>query len=201
MPENAYSIDLTLSEKLKDREYRKAFFWAEASAEIADALVKLRKRRNLNQKEVAELVGTKQPAISRAEQADYQNWNLNTLRSIAEALDARLRVLIEPSEDVLAEYNEAPQPSVSVVAQSQAVLLDTRSIAASKGIARVIFSSQFSGATGIPPGDPMVIIETRQSPIASLAQPATTAVRARALSSPVNFQSQQTTFPMVHQTP
>jgi hypothetical protein len=43
----------------------------------------------------------KQPAISRSEQADYQNWNLNTLRIIAEAQDARIRVLIEAVEDIL----------------------------------------------------------------------------------------------------
>jgi transcriptional regulator with XRE-family HTH domain len=104
---NAQSIDLDLSNKLKDREYRKDFFWAQAAAEIAGQLVNLRKRRDLNQKQVADMIGTKQPAISRAEQADYENWNLNTIRMIADALDARVRVLIEPFEDILSEYEES----------------------------------------------------------------------------------------------
>jgi transcriptional regulator with XRE-family HTH domain len=104
----AHPINLNLSDELKDRDFRRRFFWAEASARIAAQLVALRKRRDLNQHQVAEMTGTKQPAISRAEKADYQNWSFNTLRNIADALDARIRVFIEPSEDVLAEY-ETPQ--------------------------------------------------------------------------------------------
>jgi transcriptional regulator with XRE-family HTH domain len=104
----APSIDLNLREKLRDRDYRRKFFWAETSAQIAAYLIKLRKRRALSQKELAELVGTKQPAISRIEQSDYENWNLGTLRCIAEAEDARVRVIIEPAEDVLGEYDEEP---------------------------------------------------------------------------------------------
>ena len=97
-------IDVGLPEKMKDKEYRKRYFLAEASAHIAAQLIALRKRRNLNQKQVADLIGTGQPAISRAEKADYQNWSFNTLRGIADALNARIRVVIQPSEDVLHEY-------------------------------------------------------------------------------------------------
>jgi transcriptional regulator with XRE-family HTH domain len=101
----AHSIDLNLRQKLQDKEYRRKFFWTESSARIAAELIALRKRRGLNQTQVAKLIGTKQPAISRAEQADYQNWNLGTLRAIADAMDARIRVIIEPSEDILREYD------------------------------------------------------------------------------------------------
>jgi transcriptional regulator with XRE-family HTH domain len=104
MTEVAHSIDLNLRQKLRDREYRRNFFWAETCARIAADLIALRKRRDLNQKEVADLVGTKQPAISRAEQADYHNRNLNAIRRIADELDARVRVIIEPAEDILKEY-------------------------------------------------------------------------------------------------
>jgi len=104
--ESPPSIEIDLPKKLKDREYRKMYFLAEASARIAEQLIALRKRRQLNQKQVAELVGTHQPAISRSEKADYHSWSFNTLRGIADALDARIRVLIEPSEDVLQEYEK-----------------------------------------------------------------------------------------------
>lgn len=100
------SIDLGLVRKLQDRGYRQSFFIAESSALIAKQLIQLRKRRGLNQKQVAEALDTGQPAISRVERADYRNWSFNTLRRLAEALDARLRIYIEPSEDVLPEYEE-----------------------------------------------------------------------------------------------
>jgi transcriptional regulator with XRE-family HTH domain len=99
------SIDLNVSEKLKrDPEFRQRFFVAESSAEIARQLIALRKRRGLSQVQLAEKLGTQQPAISRVESADYRNWSYNTLRKEAEVLDARLRVLIEPAEDILKEY-------------------------------------------------------------------------------------------------
>jgi len=98
-------IDLDVAEKLEDREFRENFFVAESSAKIAEQLIKLRKRRGLTQAQVAEAAGTKQPAVSRAERADYQNWSFSTLRSLAAALDARLRVSIEAAEDVLWEYS------------------------------------------------------------------------------------------------
>jgi transcriptional regulator with XRE-family HTH domain len=105
--ENPYIIDLGIPRKLRDPEYRRKYFLAETSARIAAQLISLRKRRQLNQSQVANLVGTTQPAISRVERADYQSWSFKTLRSIADALDARIRVTIEPTEDVLHEYDRS----------------------------------------------------------------------------------------------
>jgi transcriptional regulator with XRE-family HTH domain len=99
------SIEIELSKKLQDRTYRQVYFLAESSAFIAKQLIELRKRRGLNQTQVAQELGTGQPAISRVERADYRNWSFNTLRRLAEVLDARIRVYIEPSEDVLGEYS------------------------------------------------------------------------------------------------
>lgn len=116
---SAHPIDLNLAQELQDRKFRQKFFLAESSAKIAAQLVALRKRRGLSQKEVAQVTGTQQPAISRSEQADYQNWSFNTLRKTAEALDARLQVLIEPAEDVLGEYETATldaAPNYSITA-------------------------------------------------------------------------------------
>lgn len=104
MTEIAQYIDLNLAEKLQDRGYRQKFFLAETFASIAQQLIALRKRRGFDQAELAKMVGTQQPAISRVEKADYQNWSFNTLRKIAGALDARISVVIAPSEDVLGEY-------------------------------------------------------------------------------------------------
>ena len=106
------SIDLDLPTQLRDPQYRKQFFVAETSAKIAEQIIALRKRRGLSQTQVAEKANTRQPAISRAERADYQNWSFNTLRAIAGALDARLRVLVEASEDVIDEYREEIVPDL-----------------------------------------------------------------------------------------
>jgi transcriptional regulator with XRE-family HTH domain len=106
MAEIAHPIEIDLPSKLQDREYRQGYFLAESSADLAEQIAALRKRRGLNQTEVAELVGTKQPAISRVEQADYQNWNFGTVQKIVGALDGRMRVIIEAAEDVLPEYEE-----------------------------------------------------------------------------------------------
>jgi transcriptional regulator with XRE-family HTH domain len=106
MAEIAHSIDLNLSENLQDREYRQKFFLAESSAQIAAQLIALRKRRDLNQAQLADLIDTQQPAISRIEKADYQSWSFSVLRKIADALDARIRVYIQPSEDILGEYRD-----------------------------------------------------------------------------------------------
>jgi transcriptional regulator with XRE-family HTH domain len=121
------SIDLKISEKLKDRGYRQNFFLAESSALIAQQLIALRRRRDLNQTEVAALIDTQQPAISRIERADYHNWSLNILRRLADALDARLRVIIQPSEDVISEYEEHPESAHTIsVEDALKFLLDQK---------------------------------------------------------------------------
>jgi transcriptional regulator with XRE-family HTH domain len=109
MVEVANFIDLELPRKLKDRRYRQRFFIAETSAQIARQLIALRKRRDKSQYEVAQMLKTGQPAISRVESATYRNWSFNTLWRLAEAMDARIRVIIEPAEDVLSEYEEAQE--------------------------------------------------------------------------------------------
>jgi transcriptional regulator with XRE-family HTH domain len=121
MADVAHSIDFRLPEKLRDREYRQKFFLAECSAEMAAQLIALRKRRDLKQGEVANLIGTKQPAISRYEQADYQSRSFSILQKIADALDARIRVLIEPSEDVLGEYDDEQVDNPEAVALKEII--------------------------------------------------------------------------------
>src|SRR6476620_7813927 len=96
------SIDLGVYERLRDdADFRRSFFLAESSAHIAAQLIALRERRGLKQTQLAARLGTQQPAISRVERADYRSWSFNTLRRLADTMDARIRVYIEPAEDVL----------------------------------------------------------------------------------------------------
>ena len=61
-------------------------------------------KRGLRQVDVAAATGMKQSAVSRLEQADYSRWGFPTLLRIAKALDARVKVILEPAEDVIRQY-------------------------------------------------------------------------------------------------
>ena len=98
------SIKLRISEKLRNPEYRVEFFAGLAQDEIAQQIKSLRATRKLRQVDVAEASGMKQSAVSRLEQADYSKWNFTTLLRLADALDARIRVVFEPAEDVISYY-------------------------------------------------------------------------------------------------
>ena len=58
---------------------------------IAVKNIFLRKKKKITQKQLAELVNTKQPSIARLESGDY-NPSLDFLKKIAEVLDANLEV-------------------------------------------------------------------------------------------------------------
>jgi len=104
------SIDLNISEELKDPDFAKLFFHQMARDEIAIGIRKLREKRELSQTQLAALAGMKQSAISRLEQAEYSGWSFSTLIRIADALEGRLRFVIEPIEDIIQEYEREEQP-------------------------------------------------------------------------------------------
>ena len=55
-----------------------------------------RHKAGLTQKQLAELVGTKQQVIARLEDADYEGHSLSMLQRIAAALGRRLEVSMPP---------------------------------------------------------------------------------------------------------
>ena len=70
-----------------------------AGAEIAQLIYDARNRAGLTQKELAELIGTKQPTIARLEDADYEGHSLSMLRRIATALHMRLEMRLIPDQE------------------------------------------------------------------------------------------------------
>src|SRR3989338_914411 len=64
--------------------------------DIAGQIYDLRKKAGLTQKELAELVGTRQSNIARLESADYTSYTRETLYKIAKALKARVEIKIVP---------------------------------------------------------------------------------------------------------
>jgi transcriptional regulator with XRE-family HTH domain len=166
--EIAQPTELNLAEKLQTRTYRQQFFLAEASASIAKQLIALRKRRGLDQGQLAEQIGTQQPAISRIEKADYQNWSFNTLRKIAAAEDARIRVSIEAAEDILKEY-ELQSESLPVVTCNYDSAFDTLSGQANSITAQVIpVATQFYGSSDNSKDKP-ALHESTWAAVSSLA--------------------------------
>jgi DNA-binding Xre family transcriptional regulator len=92
------NIDINLEDDFQDTEFRKNFFRSLAQTEVAEQIIKMRNVRAMRQVDLAQAADMKQSAISRIEQADYASWNFQTLLRIADALDARLRVSLEPIE-------------------------------------------------------------------------------------------------------
>ena len=87
-----------------DEELRSAVEKETINSHVASLLFDARSRAGLTQKQLAELVGTKQSVIARLECADYRGHSLSMLVRIAAALNNRLVIDLVPRED-------APQPS------------------------------------------------------------------------------------------
>jgi ribosome-binding protein aMBF1 (putative translation factor) len=90
-----------LTEKLleQDPSLQEEFVRAEQAWDIAFQIRDLREQAGLTQKQLAELVGTKQSNIARIEDADYTGYTLKTLEKVTKALQARLEVRIVPEKN------------------------------------------------------------------------------------------------------
>jgi len=77
---------------------RKSYEKALKDADIASKIYELRQQAGLTQKQLAELIGTKQPVISRLEEADYRGHSLEMLNRIATVLHCKLQIQIIPEK-------------------------------------------------------------------------------------------------------
>ncbi|HEX8208749.1 MAG TPA: helix-turn-helix domain-containing protein [Longimicrobium sp.] len=69
-----------------------------ANAEIAQLIHDRRTTAGLTQKQLAELIGTRQSVISRLEDADYDGHSLSMLQRVAEALEQKVQVRMTPAD-------------------------------------------------------------------------------------------------------
>lgn len=67
---------------------------------IAQKIYEMRTQAGLTQKQLADIVGTRQSVISRLEDADYRGYKIKTLEKIAEALNYHLRLDFEPTDKI-----------------------------------------------------------------------------------------------------
>ena len=92
------NFDRYLERKLRDPDFRARFEATDQAWDIALQLAALRQARGLTQKQVAEMLGTKQQAIARLEDPAYSGHSLSMVRKYVEALGASLDVTIVPAE-------------------------------------------------------------------------------------------------------
>ena len=78
---------------LENKEVQKEYELMEAEYKVIEEIITARKERNLTQKGLAELIGTKQSNISRLESGNY-NPSLDFLQKIASAMGKKLEVRI-----------------------------------------------------------------------------------------------------------
>jgi DNA-binding XRE family transcriptional regulator len=83
--------------KLENEKFRKGFEDEYAKLSIGEQLAALRSNANLTQAQVAKKVGTTASAISRYENAEYDRYELQTLRRIVEACGGKINIAVVPS--------------------------------------------------------------------------------------------------------
>lgn len=105
-----------LKGEFRDEEYRYSYAEDFLNTWIATQIVTLREQREWNQAQLGELIGTKQPGISRLENVNHSNWKVDTLKRLARALGVRLNIsfetfgtLIEQDEKFGREYLKRPK--------------------------------------------------------------------------------------------
>lgn len=95
MSRKSTSWNRFLARQLRDRRFREPFEKETTRLEVGIQVAKLRERRGLSQTELAALLHTSAPAISRLERGTVSP-TLQTLDRVAKALEARLEVRLRP---------------------------------------------------------------------------------------------------------
>ena len=85
-----------LEKKLASPKFRRGFEEEVQKLAIGEQLCRLRQEAGLTQAQVAKRIGTTASAISRYENADYDRYELRTLRKIVHACGGRLEISMEP---------------------------------------------------------------------------------------------------------
>ncbi|MBI3605330.1 MAG: helix-turn-helix transcriptional regulator [Nitrospirae bacterium] len=82
---------------MKDPELRELYEEEKINFQAALAIRSAREAAGLTQDQLAKKIGTTQSVISRLEDADYEGHSLKMLERIAEALNQRVIIHLEPA--------------------------------------------------------------------------------------------------------
>src|SRR6266704_5475385 len=91
------NFDLYLQEQLQDPVFAGRFERAGEAWDVALQIAALRQQAGLSQKDLARKLKTSQQQISRLESPAYEGHSLSMLRRVADALDAQVRIVFEPT--------------------------------------------------------------------------------------------------------
>ncbi|HVA79477.1 MAG TPA: helix-turn-helix transcriptional regulator [Candidatus Binataceae bacterium] len=146
---------LSLAQRLKNKVFRRKFFRTTAQDEVAQQIRELRLKHGMRQADLAKAARMKQSAVSRVEQAHYSRWNFQTLVRIADSLDARVRVLFEPAETVIYEYERQDQERARLAAAFESSLeAQTRTLSPQGQFG--VSAQEFGGVGAPPTGRPVI---------------------------------------------
>ena len=90
------NFDLFLGEQMLDPDFAERFAHAGEAWDVALQIAALRERSGLSQKELARRLKTSQQQVSRLESPAYEGHSLRMLRRVARALNAEVKVALEP---------------------------------------------------------------------------------------------------------
>lgn len=96
VPANADALNIMASWYKDDPAMQQMIAEERTNAAVARQIYSIRKARGLTQRQLADLVGTKQPVIARLEDADYLGHSLSMLSRIGEALGCCVTVTLRP---------------------------------------------------------------------------------------------------------
>ena len=88
-----------IEKKLKNKKFKDKFEAEYEKLSIGELLLQMRLKAGLTQADVAKRVGTTPSAISRSENAEYDRYEIRTLRKIAEACGSRLHLTFGTATD------------------------------------------------------------------------------------------------------
>jgi transcriptional regulator with XRE-family HTH domain len=103
------NFDRYLKEQLKEPVFAARFENAGEAWDVALQITALRKQAGLSQKELAAILKTSQQQISRLESPGYEGHSLSMLRRVADALHARMRVILEPIDNPAGMHTAEPR--------------------------------------------------------------------------------------------
>jgi len=86
----------TLNDELKDPAFKAEYDALEPEFQVIRVLLKVRRERNLTQKQLSELTGINQADISKIERGNA-NPSLRTLQRLAAAMDMNVKVEFVPN--------------------------------------------------------------------------------------------------------
>lgn len=87
-----------VEKKLSNAKFKKGFQEEYTKLSIGEQLASLRSKAKMTQAAVAKKVGTTPSAISRYESADYDRYELQTLRKIVEACGGKMEIRMESAK-------------------------------------------------------------------------------------------------------